>query len=697
MKNIRLSLRLSLFSICVIFFISFAAAVLMIITFRFNNVLTGFADRIMRQAEISVTRELLVSLQPAQSTMQISANLIENNLLNIRDKKLLARYTYHVLSHLPQAAMVYWADPNGSFVISRRHMNNIIDSEIIDRGKKPPKHWRIDYDAEGWIKKVNDAGEITYDPRTRPWYISATKEKKPIWSDVYVFFTGDQDTTGITYAVPVYEKGKLLGVIAVDVKLDAISKFIAKQKISRNSLVFIVNKEGGLIAYPGLRKLYESIEQTGNLITIDEVKEVAAKQAVADYKVKMQRHFKFIANDKTYLASFTGLPGFENKGWQIVVLVPQNDFVGWLKEAGRATIMATLLILLLCILLLSYFSNSISSSFKALVGEANRIKMFHLEKGEPVKSVIKEVHSLSTAMESMKIGLTSFQKYMPEKLVRQLIDLGENARIGGETKNITLLFTDIKDFTSLAEVTPDEQLMGDLCEYFDCITNQVHTNKGTVDKYIGDAIMAFWGAPLKDDEHCLNACIAIQAASEQLKLLNITREKQNRPPLLTRMGLHTGQALVGNLGSKDRLNYTALGDTVNIASRLEQLNKTYGTDIMVSELVMKKTQTQFQYRFIDTVAVKGKALSISVYEFLGDSSVPLAYDLAQYNEQFAIAHALYQKGQWEQAQHEFEKCLAIYAEDTVAPVFIERTKGFINKPPVDWDGIWRFSQPSTKK
>jgi len=207
-----------------------------------------------------------------------------------------------------------------------------------------------------------------------------------------------------------------------------------------------------------------------------------------------------------------------------------------------------------------------------------------------------------------------FSKYVSREVVGEILKNKEKIRLGGEEREITVLFSDIRGFTSLSEKTPPVKLVKILNRYFTAMTEEIQKRRGVVDKYIGDAIMAFWGAPLDEPGQ---ADLAIEAALGMLKRLERLNEelkKEGEPEIKIGIGLYFGPAMVGNIGSEERLNYTAMGDTVNVASRLEGLNKEYGTRLIVGASVKDKAQTSRDYLFLGEVLVKGRAEPVKIYE-----------------------------------------------------------------------------------
>ncbi|MEM1282533.1 MAG: adenylate/guanylate cyclase domain-containing protein, partial [Chlamydiota bacterium] len=273
-------------------------------------------------------------------------------------------------------------------------------------------------------------------------------------------------------------------------------------------------------------------------------------------------------------------------------------------------------------------------------------------------------------------------------LVRKLIKSSGGARIGVESKDLAIMFTDIEDFAGITEYMNPQELMIQLCDYFDEMSKIISQHHGTIDKYIGDSIMAFWGAPENDDETCLHACQAALACQDKLNSLNKHWKGEGKQPFFTRIGIHHGVTLVGNLGSKERINYSAIGDAPNTASRLEAINKVYHTQIVISESVYKDVKGIYQVRLLDQITVKGKYEPIRIYELI---SSRFDDNIEAYNVQFEEAFNAYQHQNWEKAIGAFEKALELWPEDHVAYMFLERCQYLQNNPPGEhWDGVWRY-------
>jgi adenylate cyclase len=230
-----------------------------------------------------------------------------------------------------------------------------------------------------------------------------------------------------------------------------------------------------------------------------------------------------------------------------------------------------------------------------------------------------------------------------------------------------------------------------LSEYFDTVAQIIESEKGTVDKFIGDSVMAFWGAPIVNDEHAVMACRAALRCQKGIDALNREWEKKGRCPFNTRIGLHTSYNVVGNMGSKQRMNYTVLGEGVNLASRLEGVNKIYNTSVIISKATHRYVQNRFICRILDQIAVKGNSQSIVIYELLAENNSPEAEKLKVLAEKFQEAYNLYLKRDWNTAREFFQSILQDFPDDKVSVLYTERCDKFINSAPDDsWNGITRL-------
>jgi adenylate cyclase len=282
----------------------------------------------------------------------------------------------------------------------------------------------------------------------------------------------------------------------------------------------------------------------------------------------------------------------------------------------------------------------------------------------------------------------SFSQYLSPGVIELIEkDPEKYIRPGGESKELSVLFSDIRGFTTISEgLTPDE-LVRLLNEYFGQMTEIIFASDGTLDKYIGDAIMAFWGSPYPQEDHAFRSCSCALQMSRGLAALNAKWKSSGRPPMSIGIGLNTGLVNVGNMGSARRLSWTVMGDNVNLASRLEGITKQYHVQIVISEATFRHVSSQFVCRELDKIRVKGKSQPVNIYELM-----EVAGERARYEpllERFDRAMKSYKDQNWTDAANQFSEVLAHFPDDGPSQVFLERAIEFAeNAPEGEWDGVY---------
>jgi class 3 adenylate cyclase len=334
----------------------------------------------------------------------------------------------------------------------------------------------------------------------------------------------------------------------------------------------------------------------------------------------------------------------------------------------------------------------ISRPLVKIAADLGRVQRLELEHGTEVHSFVREVTLMRDAVEKLKSSLRSFRKYVPADVVGDLMALGQEARLGVEKREVTIFFSDIANFTTLSEKIPPEQLVDDLARYFDGMTRSIVEHRGTVDKYIGDSIMAFWGAPHPLPDQAARACLAAIKCRDHTRALAEQQRREGKLPMVTRFGLNSGPALIGNIGYEARLNYTAVGDMVNAASRLEGLNKFYGTEILISETTWQLARHAVEARFIDVVAVRGKSVPIRIFELIcarGDLTPAQAALLRDYER----GMDLYLRREFTSAIEAFESVRASHPDDLATSIVLERSRALLETPPPSgWQGAFVMEQ-----
>lgn len=286
----------------------------------------------------------------------------------------------------------------------------------------------------------------------------------------------------------------------------------------------------------------------------------------------------------------------------------------------------------------------------------------------------------------------AFQFYLSPEVIDQVLENPEQLALGGQRKDLTVFFSDVRGFTTISETLTPEKLSDLMNQYFTPMTGIVLRSKGVLDKYIGDAIMAFWGAPLELENH---ADVAAQASIDMLFALDKLREdfkRKGMPDIDIGIGLNSGPMSVGNMGSGERFTYTVMGDAVNLGARLEGLTKEYGIKLMISEFTHARlTKGRFFTRDLDDIRVKGKNEPVKVYHLMRPDFFPDQNQIREFIKNFESGRVAYKAQDWATSKEEFSKCLAMKPDDKATELYLERIESYLEESPgQSWDGVYTF-------
>jgi len=321
----------------------------------------------------------------------------------------------------------------------------------------------------------------------------------------------------------------------------------------------------------------------------------------------------------------------------------------------------------------------------AIAADFAKVAAFAISREPAPRSFIREVNELADVVDRMKASLRSFARYVPTDLVRTLLADGRDAELGGEIRRLTIFFSDVADFTGMSEGMEPTRLVAATGRYFTLMTGAITRHGGTVDKFMGDGIMAFFNAPGELPDHPRAACLAALDAQRELDLA-AAEAPPGEPSYATRIGLGLGEVLVGNIGTPERFAYTLLGDEVNLASRLEGLNKVYGTRIVAAQAVADEAGDGFEWRRLDRVAVKGRQQGTAICELIGRKG-EVAADVLAARDVYERALDAYLAAEFEDAAELFAEVLAMRPGDCAAETMRDRSFALANDPPAHWEGV----------
>jgi adenylate cyclase len=533
-----------------------------------------------------------------------------------------------------------------------------------------------------------------YEATGQSWYQRAVKEG-PGWND-------DPDVPGSTRAgistsTALVINSKFVGVVNVVIELERLSTFLRKLQVGKSGTVVIIDREGHVVASADETAIAQ--QRRGQMPMLGELGAGNPLLAMADdlidsgrvtlRSVGDARQFELVSpkDGKLYYVTFAALNSFGD--WVVATVIPASDFLGPIQETLRLLLIALVLLTLAMAGLAAALTNwLVVRPLARIVAQFKHIETFQLDQVAHIPSRLREFDGLSTALLQTSRSLASFGKYMPTELVRTLVSQGIEAEPGGEHKALTVMFTDLAGFTSLSEML-GEEVVPVLSDYLQTASSAVDAHRGTIDKFIGDAVMAFWGAPVENNAHARDACataLTIQrtmsAKQAQLPL------EDPRADLRVRIGVNTGRMLVGNIGSATRLNYTVIGDVVNVASRLEALNKRYGTAIIIGEETRRAAGDAVIVRQLDWVAVYGRSEGVAVYELLAMAGDGVG-DWPAWALHYEAGLAAYRDRHWAEAERHFATAAAERAGgDAPSQLFIERCRALAAEPPgAEWTPV----------
>jgi adenylate cyclase len=539
------------------------------------------------------------------------------------------------LQELPQMDSIYAGFENGAWLQVRR-MSELNDEQ---RGRfratpgasiainlvRPTPSGELPMRRMFEDQQDNKVGQLDlwkygYDARKRPWYRETMKADRSLVSSPYLSFAIGAPV--ITVSAPL--RGKVPGVIAADLKLDTFSDFVQAQRPGEHGIVLISDSTGSLIAHPDFAQFVVDAMTHPSQPQLPNINEINSG-VVADVLRRSdgRDHYDGSIRDdqgRDYLFKVAKFTLGEQYHASILLLAAQEDFAKDVRRLQFTGLILAIIAGAAFIPVVWIFGSGMSRSLKSITAQAVKLQKLAAPDPSPVGSRIKEIHELGGAMELAQRAIWSFARFIPKEIVRGIIDNSISTELGGARDEITVVFTDVRDFTAIAESADPDVLMHQMSRYFSVLTEAFLAEGGTVDKFIGDAMMVFWNAPNPQPDHVERACRAALAGRAAGDKLNSQFETEGLKPFFTRFGIHVGDAVVGNLGATERMNYTALGNTVNLAARLEGLNKQFGTSILVSEGVYLRAQHCFQFRALESVLAKGMTKETRVFELVGAST-----------------------------------------------------------------------------
>ena len=649
------------------------------------------ADTLLQNVSEKVVERTRNFIDPPVALIDLAADLPTLSTWPANIRHATPEYFLDTLTAYPQLYGLFIGYGNGDF-FQVVHFTGV-NAETMRRLKAPDgtvfgirtiKRQPDDTRVQTWTFLDGDRRPIgaplvsaaTYDPRVRPWYKAATEQNNVSLTDAYIF--SSLRAPGITVSRRFTAENK--AVIAADITLARLSSFLQEQKVGMHGIVFIYNERRELIAYPEVDRTVKHVTQSGKVtlkpVTVDELGNPSLTAALENFAGKQGDRMTFSLDGEDYIASVNELKGGFGANKRVGIVVPVDDFIGPIAEHRFQSLIFSIIPLLLSVPLIAWVSEWIARPIRSIVEETQRIRQLSFEETREVDSRITEIRELATSVSAMKTAIRTFGQYVPKALVEQLIRSGNEQGLGGDRRKLSIMFTDVANFTDMSERMSPEDLMLKTSQYFRALGEVILANQGSIDKFIGDAIMAFWNAPLDVEDHVAVACRTMLLCRVRGHELNGEWAAAGEQQMHTRFGLHTGETVVGNVGSPDRMDYTALGASVNLAARLEGLNKDYGTELLASESVFREVEDRFLFRPIDVASVKGLSQRVNVYELCaaldGPDSIRATDAQREFCRRWTEIYEFYRQSDWHAAHAAIQEFISDYPEDRVALLYLER-------------------------
>lgn len=613
---------------------------------------------------------------PANRLLDELSLRAQRGMLSLKDDRALG---FDLAERLRVNRTLAWISysnaTTGHFVGVWRTPENAIVLNISTPGQGEPREEVVAPD--GKEKPYQRVLPKEYDPREHPWFKNAFRADTTVWSEAYTFVDGVQQGITASRAWRSPDSGTPAGVFTVDFFLKDLQSLLDSlaQKIEGFSVI---------------------LEPNGKLISASHNLDAASLTAALGEWIRTHPQFKNINGQTSSnlvpivvgrTSYFAALDHVETpSGLKCIVagIVPKSVIFSRIDRALGQMGVFSLAGLALAVLAGSFMAHRIGEPLRALGNDLAKVGHFYLAPQEAAPSVLREVNQLRDAADRMKSGLRSFIKFVPDDLVRRLLSSGKEAVLGGEIRRLTIFFSDIEGFTSHSERVAPNVLVEDLARYFEILSRRLREHSGTIDKFIGDGLLCFFNAPEEVPHHenlaCRATLVGLQELAQQQDGVTI--------PFRTRVGLHCGDVLVGNIGTPERFAYTVLGDVVNVASRLESLNKVYGTQVLASTDVWEHSGNDFEWRHLDRVSVAGRSGSLDIYELMGlktDLDPGRLHNRKLYEEALELYFARY-----------FSEALRIFGQvaencpgDKAALLMMTRCEQMLPlelRP--DWDGVF---------
>ena len=598
----------------------------------------GAASDVLDDVERALTLALVVPSDPHAVEVLLAAELLADERLS--EVTFTAGRALHrsegQRADQPAAEML---SPEGRFQVSVvRGPDGALWAQHVERRDSGFFERRSLLDSAGRHRPAAPVNELpALDPTLHPTFVASVGSAvrgEPVWSDLHFSeLDGARAPSVVLTVQKALRTDGLVAVVRVGVSsatLDAITRRSLVSAEAENPHVVALLAVS--LASGGRARLVTRVSDDDPVVSFDDELRVEPRAsppvlgALLDGPLLSgpdpewpEREAELTVGGVRWLVTLSPLSiaGGGTRGWMVAVLVPREYYTRELNALGGALSLTFGASLALVFGVLGTVIVACRRGLAGVGARAARMRQFDFAP-EEARSVLVDIDDVLESLERAKTVARAMGKYIPLPLVRTLYERNRDPELGGQLREVSLMFSDIQGFTTLAERLAPDALARCLGRYLEVMTTVLEQHGATIDKYIGDAVMAIWNAPAPLERHSLWACRAVLACQRALAALYASPEWDGLPPLVTRFGVHRASVFVGHFGTPSRMSYTALGDGVNLAARLESECKCYGVRTLVSAAVLTDASPELAFRPVDRVIVRGKSEPVDVYELLDE-------------------------------------------------------------------------------
>jgi class 3 adenylate cyclase len=565
-------------------------------------------DRAMAQAARMTADHAEEFLHHAENTVRLGPSLVARGLLNPDDFGALGDYALGVLRVNPQLSWVSYGDRADRFVGAWTDGIDLYLNRSFPHGGRI----RLEEDhilPDGRRERVRESNDHGYHPRDRSFYQLAEARRDVVWTEPYRFYDGG---FGVTCAIPLFDtRGAVRGVFTVDLSLRDLSRFVGELHVSPRGRIFIATGTGQLVAAPGGVDVGGRVTWDDGVLLDEVVKNL--RDSVAGGHAFERGGERFLGRAATFKVG--------DREWVTAVVVPERDYTAAIEAQTWRAAGLGLFALLLAAVGGVALVRWIAEPLRELGGQARRIREGDLDVTIVPRSR-DEIGTLARTMAEMVQGLRdrdfvrdTLGRYVSPELAEQCIRDRGALRLGGEVRTVSILMSDLRGFSGLSERLGPEKMIGILNRYLGCMTPVILRHRGTINEFIGDAILVLFGAPFERPDDAERAVRCAWAMQRAMVAFNAESKDQDVPALVMGVAVHSGRVVAGNIGSVDRMKYGVVGPAVNLTGRIESL--TVGSQVLLSEATLDRVRHLVNVGPGHQVEVKGVTEPVTVYELRG--------------------------------------------------------------------------------